>query len=117
MEEYAKADDARKPYIFLTSDHFTLVLPDLTYEKWCIRYIKLMYIPIPNGTEHDDKVLAFCYKRARKVVGIVSHLGLSDSTYQRKQVLGDLEKGGYLIKSEVSRVAYYISNPEMLEEQ
>ena len=29
-EEYALADEAHKPYIYSSSDHFTLVLPDLT---------------------------------------------------------------------------------------
>ena len=31
IEDYAKADEKHKPYIFSSSDHFTLVLPDLTY--------------------------------------------------------------------------------------
>lgn len=31
-EEYASVDKKHQPYIYSSSDHFTLVLPDLTYE-------------------------------------------------------------------------------------
>lgn len=58
----------------------------------------LNYIPVPNGTEHDGKVLSFCYKRARKVAEIAAYLGMSDSTYLRNQVLENL------------------TNPEMVDE-
>ena len=33
MEEYQGVDEAHRPYIYSTSDHFTLVLPDLTYSE------------------------------------------------------------------------------------
>ena len=33
IEEYKETDGAHKPYIYSSSDHFTLVLPDLTYEN------------------------------------------------------------------------------------
>ena len=67
-EEYANADDTHKPYIYSTSDHFTLVLPDLTYEPGIIENNAdaLEYVPIPEETEHDKKVLAFCFYTARK---------------------------------------------------
>ena len=107
-----------KNTIYSTSDHFTLVLPDLTYEEGVLdaSIVALTFIPVPNGTEHDEKVLSFCYKKARKVSEIAEHLGLSDSTYFRKKVLENLEKNGYLIKSKVSRATCYITNPEVVEE-
>ncbi|MBO7451460.1 MAG: putative DNA binding domain-containing protein [Clostridiales bacterium] len=118
MEEYANADETHKPYIYSTSDHFTLVLPDMTYEEGVLdaSTTSLTYIPVPNGTEHDEKTLVFCYKKARKVAEIAAHLGLSDSTYLRKQILGNLEKNGYLIKSKVLRASCYLTNPEMVNE-
>ena len=118
MEEYANVDETHRPYIFSTSDHFTLVLPDLTFEEGVLdaSIRVLTFIPVPNGTDHDEKVLAFCYKKARKVAEIAAHLGLSDSTYLRKQVLGNLEKNGYLVKSKVSRASCYMTNSEMVEE-
>ena len=30
LQEYMDADEKHQPYIYSTSDHFTLVLPDLT---------------------------------------------------------------------------------------
>lgn len=116
MEEYASADEAHKPYIYSKSDYFTLVLPDLTYDKGIENdsVIALNFIPVSEGTELDGKVLSFCYLKAHKVSEIAEYLGISDSTYFRKKVLNNLEKHGYLEKSKTSRAAYYKTNPDMV---
>ena len=116
MEEYAKADDVHKPYIYSTSDHFTLVLPDLTYEEGVVDETNpvVTFVPVPEGTELDAKVLSFCYLKAHKVAEIAEYLRISDSTYLRKHVLGNLEKNGYLEKSKVSRAAFYKTRPDMV---
>ena len=112
-EEYALADEAHKPYIYSSSDHFTLVLPDLTYEKGVedTTMPVLSFVPVPGGTALDAKVLSFCYLKAHKVSEIAEYLGISDSTYLRKQVLENMEKNGYLEKNKVSRAYFYKTNP------
>ena len=75
----------------------------------------LEFAPVPNGTEMDAKVLSFCYYQARKVAEIAEYLEVSDSTYLRKQVLGNLEKNCYLEKSRLSRAMVYKTNPKMVE--
>lgn len=116
MEEYAHADDTHKPYIYSTSDHFTLVLPDMTYEKGIEdeKTPQLIFAPVPGGTEHDEKVLSFCYLKAHKVSEIAEYLGISDSTYLRKQVLGNMEENGYLEKSKISRATFYKTKADMV---
>lgn len=116
MEEYGSADEAHKPYIYSTSDHFTLVLPDMTYDKGVEdeKTPFLSFVPVPGGTELDGKVLSFCYLKAHKVSEIAEYLGISDSTYFRKQVLENLEKNGYLEKSKVARASFYKTNPDMV---
>ena len=116
MEEYASADEAHKPYVFSTSDHFTLVLPDLTYEKGIESEMTpvLSFAPVPNGTEHDAKVLSFCYLKAHKASEIAEYLGISDSTYFRKRVLQNLETQGYLEKNKVSNTTFYRTKTEMV---
>ena len=115
-EEYALADEAHKPYIYSSSDHFTLVLPDLTYEKGVedTTMPVLSFVPVPGGTALDAKVLSFCYLKAHKVSEIADYLGISDSTYLRKQVLENMEKNGYLEKNKVSRAYFYKTNPGMV---
>lgn len=116
VEEYKDVYEAHRPYIYSSSDHFTLVLPDLTYmdgvEDSTIPV--LSFVPVENGTEYDDKVLSFCYYQAHKVSEIVEYLGISDSTYFRKQVLGNLEKQGYLESSKISRAMYFKTNADMV---
>ena len=116
VEEYASADEKHKPYIYSRSDHFTLVLPDLTYDRGIENDVVegLNFVPVPEGTDLDEKVLNFCYLNAHKVSEIAEYLGVSDSSYFRKRVLGNLEKHGYLMKSKVSRAAYYKTNPDMV---
>ena len=115
-EEYKEADETHRPYIYSSSDHFTLVLPDLTYANGVedSNVPVLTFVPVPGGTELDEKVLSFCYYQAHKVSEIAEYLGISDSTYLRKQVLGNLEANGYLEKSKVSRAMFYKTNPDMV---
>ena len=116
IEEYKSENETHRPYIYSSSDHFTLVLPDLTYmdgtrDSGCPL---LTFSPVADGTDYDDKVLSFCYYRAHKVSEIAEYLGISDSSYLRKQVLGNLEKQGYLETSKISRAMYFKTNPDMV---
>ncbi|MBO5281778.1 MAG: putative DNA binding domain-containing protein [Lachnospiraceae bacterium] len=116
IEEYKGEDENHRPYIFSSSDHFTLVLPDLTY----LDGVKdsgmpvLTFVPVPNGTDYDDGVLSFCYYQAHKASEIAQYLGLSDSTYFRKQVLANLEANGYLLKTKNARAMYFRTNQDMV---
>ena len=116
IEEYERADETHKPYIYSSSDHFTLVLPDLTYENGVEDEALpvLRFVPVSGGTEFDAKVLSFCYLKARKVSEIAVYLGISNSTYLRKRVLGNLEEKGYLEKNMASRTAYYKTSRNMV---
>lgn len=115
IEEYEDVDKTHKPYIYSSSDHFTLVLPDLTYANGVedSSVPLLIYAPVPGGTELDEKVLSFCYYQAHKVSEIAEYLGVSDSTYLRKQVLENLAANGYLEKSKLSRAMFFKTNPDM----
>ena len=117
-EEYESADKDHKPFIYSTSDHFTLVLPDLTYEDGVSgsnALMKIDYMPAKNATEHDEKVLAFCFEKPRKVAEIASLLNLSNSSYLRENILHNLEKQGYLIKITSGRTSFYKTNPEVVK--
>ncbi len=116
IEEYKGENETHRPYIYSSSDHFTLVLPDLTYMDGVEDSSApiLTFVPAADGTGYDDKVLSFCYYQAHKVSEIAAYLGISDSTYLRKQVLGNLEKQGYLESSKISRAMYFKTNPEMV---
>lgn len=117
MEDYKDVDELHRPYIYSSSDHFTLVLPDLTYSEGVENenIPVLNFMPVPNGTEYDGKVLAYCYYQAHNVAEIAEYLSISNSTYLRKKILGNLEKNGYLEKSKVSRSVYYKTARGMAE--
>ncbi len=114
--EYAGVDEKHKPYIYSTSDHFTLVLPDLTYERGVETDVSntLSYAPIPNKSKYDEKILALCYRNAKNVSEITEYLGISDSTYFRNKILKNLVDNEYLIVSEEGRAKYYRTNNDMV---
>ena len=102
-----------------------------SYQGAVIRKHYAEHIPLMEGAEdeafaralinpnklkpdYDDKVLSFCYYQAHKVSEIAEYLGISNSTYLRKQVLGNLEKQGYLESSKISRATYFKTNQEMV---
>lgn len=72
-------------------------------------------IPVPDRTELDEKVLSFYYHKPHKVLEIAEYLGISDSTYLRKQVLENMVKNAYLEKSKISRSAFYKTNRDVVE--
>lgn len=109
VEDYAQADQNHKPYVYSSSDHFTLVLPDLTYEAGIEddTAYPVEFLPPVNGTKHDEKVLGFCYGSPRKASEIAGYLGISDSSYLRNKVLGNLVDNGYLKTTKQGKTVYY----------
>ena len=112
MQEYQDVDEKHRPYIYSASDHFTLVLPDLTYSEGLKpeEEENIAFMPVPDGTAHDEKVLSFCYNTARKAGEIAEYLELSDSSYFRKKVLENLVEHNYLEKEKVASTSYYKTN-------
>ena len=112
IQEYADADENHKPYIFSSSDHFTLVLPDLTYEDG-IKNDSLPSIdvlPVPQISEYDEKILAFCFNHERKASEIADSLGISDSSYYRKNILEPLASKEFLLTKKESNAKVYKTN-------
>lgn len=110
-EEYAKKDLAHKPYIFSASDHFTLVLPDLTYAAGVASQEEtLEYAPIQHGTQHDRAVLSYCLTAAHTAAEIAAYLGVSNSSYLRQKILGNLVAQGYLRAQKHGRRQIYLTD-------
>ena len=110
--DYADADENHKPYIFSSSDHFTLVLPDLTYSSG-IKNDRLHTIdisPSPPISEYDEKILSYCYTSIRKASEISSFLGISDSSYLRTKILEPLVNSEFLIPEKQGNAKAYRTN-------
>ena len=116
MEDYANADEVHKPFVISKSDHFTLVLPDLTFAEGVQdgSLVHIDYMPAKNASEHDEKILSFCYEKSRKAGEIAAFLSLADSSYFRKTILENLVEQKYLDKNKISGTAYYRTNREMV---
>ena len=119
MEAYQQADNLHRPYINCQSDHFTLVLPDLTFEDGTQMPgdISLEYPPIENESRFDASILSFCYSQARTQAEIANHLGISNSSYLRTMILKRLTDQHFLQTEKSARTHYFRTNPDMLSLQ
>ena len=99
VQDYADVDENHKPYISSSSDHFTLVLPDLTYSDGIKNdnMPAIDILPVPPISEYDEKILAYCFNSARKASEIANYLGISDSSYFRSKILNIFVNNGFLI--------------------
>ena len=118
-EAYKDADDKHKPYINCQSDHFTLVLPDLTYEEGIDNHPgnQLVYPPIEDESKYDNLILSYCYSKSRTQKEIANELKVSASTYMREKILGRLVDQQYLLCTKKGRSLYYLTNAEMVHLQ
>jgi len=116
IEDYKDADENHKPYIYTSTDQFTLVLPDLTYLNGVLKEddAKVEFVPANKGTIHDEEVLGYCYNYARSVADIASHLGVSNSTYLRNNIIKNLVEQGYLEEIKSGKSKTYRSNRNMV---
>ena len=116
IEEYKIADETHKPYIYSTSDHFTLVLADLSYSEGIENGLlpTVNFMPPVNTTDHDAKILSYCYYQAHNTSEIAKHLKISNSTYFRNNIINNLVKQNYLITSKIGRSNYYKTNNELV---
>lgn len=115
MEEYKEADGRHRPFIFSKNNQFSIVLPDLTYEdgvKIAEEALTLLS-KIESGTRFDLDILSYCYGGKRTVREIADRLGVSDSSFLRKQVLANLVSQNFLIETE-EKGKKYTTNPALV---
>lgn len=113
IQEYKTADEKHKPFIYSSSDHFTLVLPDLTFEAGIKSEevpVAIEFIPPKAMSEYDEKILSYCFGIRRRAGEIAAFLHLADSTYFRKTILDNLVRQNYLIKNKTGNTHFYQAN-------
>ena len=117
-EAYSAADALHRPFVYSASDHFRLVLPDLTYDKG-VENLSILppvdFAPIEIGSKYDEKILTFCSYGAKEASEIAAFLGVKPSSYFRKNILAPLVDKGYLTETENRVPALYRTNPSIVE--
>lgn len=114
-EDYAGRGMGYAPFVSADSSSFTLTLPDLTYEGGVISdgndtpdVVTRGVLDVRNGLD----VLSYCYRKGRTAAEIARHLGLTPSTYFRRNVLDTLVGQNYLLKRQEGRSFLYTANPQ-----
>ena len=116
MKTYEGVDRAHSPFISSYSDHFRLTLPDLTYEEGVSADDEgeIELCAIDKCSAHDEKILRYCARQARKAGEIASYLGINDSSYFRKNIIGELYRKGYLVDVSSKNPRFYRTSDDII---
>ncbi len=116
-DDYKDASPSQKPYIFCKNNQFSIVLPDLTVKEGVAQSEESLFLlsPITDSTKHDIQILSYCYQAPRSVKEITDEIGVSNSTFFRKNVLGNLLKQSYLLEKKDGNKKLYLTNTEKVE--
>ncbi len=101
-KDYDGSDDAHQPFVNSTDESFTLVLPDLAYDRGVLgkhEEFPEIYLERGNLSGRDMKILSYCYNEKRSVSQIADVLGVSVSSYLKGTVIGGLVSKGYLLET------------------
>ena len=112
-EEYSSANKKHKPYIKSDSVSFTLVLPNLNYDKGLINEENDspdVFADDVTLSQKDIQILSYCYMKGRTVREIAGKLGIAPSTYLRNKVLGTLVQKKFLVLLDEDSYPSYITN-------
>lgn len=113
-EDYLNADEKHKPYISSDGSSFTLTLPDLTYNKDAAAFnsdqLEEVYSDISCDGKNDLKILGFAFNQPKTVKEIAAFLGVTPSTYFRKNTIANLVKSGLLVEHQDKKATKYQSN-------
>ncbi len=116
VKDYKDEDIYHKPFVFSKNNHFTTVLPDVTYQEGVVPAGSI--ITIIGGTNVSERysspILLYCLKEKRTVNQITTYLNVSNSTYFRTKILDELVDKKYLLLSKEGNVSKYLTNREMI---
>lgn len=116
LDDYKNVKDSQRPFIFSKNNQFSIVLPDLTYEDGVqvddesLNMLKT----IDSPSKYDQSILAFCYFEDKTVREITEYLNVSNSTFFRKNVLGNLVGQQFLIENETNKGKMYHTNHQFV---
>lgn len=117
IEAYRNADMRHKPFISASTDHFKLVLPDLTYESG-IESVSMLppveFVPLDIMSKYDSAILTLCSYGARNAKEIAEYIGVKPSSYFRKNILEPLSDKGYLDVIGEKKPLLYKTNPSII---
>lgn len=116
IDDYKDQDVYHKPYIYAKNNQFSIVLPDITYSDGVtLDDDSIFVIGESSFGKYDLSILSFCYQKHQTVKSIVEYLNVSNSTFFRKQILGNLVNKNLLIEDNSTKTSNYITNQERVK--
>lgn len=116
-DDYKSASPLQKPYIFCKSNQFSIALPDLTVKEGVAQSEESLIplTPIADSSKHDIAILSYCYQVPRSIKDITEKIGVSNSTFFRKNVIGNLLAQNYLLERKEGNAKLYLTNSEKVD--
>ena len=116
-EEYKGQDELHQPFVFTRNNQFCIVLPDITNPAGVEISDDSIYLigEIQNGSKYDAKILSYCFASKKSAGEIAAHLKVSDSTFLRNALLGNLVEQHYLLLIDEGKTKRYLSNKDLVK--
>lgn len=112
-DDYKNYDEAHKPFIFSTSNQFTIVLPDLTYDAGIENKINSISYSTSiefKANKNDESILKLCLLKQRSALEIANAINVTNSSYLRSNIIGRLVDEGLLITLKQGNESFYRTN-------
>ena len=112
---YKNYDATHRPYIFSKNNQFSIVLPDMTNNDGIDILEESINIKktIENETKYDISLLALCFNE-KTINEIAKYLGIANSTYLRKSIIGNLKNQNFLIENKIGNAKTYKTNTTLV---
>ena len=112
MEEYRDSSPSHRPFIFAKNNQFSIVLCNLLNSNGVDLNEESLELttPIQNQSTHDLTILAYCYEQKRKISDIAKHLNISNSSYLRNKIIGNLVSQTFLLETQNKNLKEYATN-------
>jgi predicted HTH transcriptional regulator len=115
--DYSGYGEQYRPYVSANSHSFTLTLPDLAFSGVVSQSPESpeVYVEATLQGKNDLNILSYCYGNNRAVREIADYIGVTPSTYFRKNTITRLVDKGFLIEKKQGKVSRFQSNPEKVK--
>lgn len=116
--DYAGYGENYRPYVSTDAHSFTLTLPDITFAGGVVEQATEnpdVYVEAVLEGKNDLAILSHCFGQERTVREIAGYVGVTPSTFFRKNVIGRLVERGFLTEVRGEKVTKYRANPNTVK--
>lgn len=115
--EYENADYPHRPFVNSDENSVSITLPNLLFEAGVVQLGESprILVSLPLNGKNDEKILSYCYFKAKTITEIADILHIKPSTYLRNEIRRLTESKLLKAYSSPDNINRYMSNREFVK--